>query len=141
MKESSEMGTAPRHETARNTSIDDYDGDVPFPEPPFQDLKEPPEAKPEVPRCHLGKCAGKRKAEFRTAVLLYPVVPVANGPTLTDRGARVTIGYTCKKHKKAWTLESFLASDAWRASHHGHFTYDFGSDVDKTLSSLEVTRI
>ena len=107
---------------------------------PSVDLREPPAPKVQRPKCLLGDCAGKRNAAFRVSVLLYPLVPRAIGSMFTDRGARVTVGHVCKKHKHAWTVASFLASPQW-AMHERQFRYDFDSRPDPAVSQLEVVRI
>jgi len=91
------------------------------------------------PRCGIGGC--KRGTSFRVSVLLYPEAPVVAAPTFTSRGARVTVGRACRKHRGSWTVASFLNSPAWRGSENfRRFREDFGGDPDSRLARLEVVR-
>jgi hypothetical protein len=93
----------------------------------------------ERPHCGITGC--KKGVGFNVSILLYPAAPVVAAPTYRDRGARVTIGRVCKKHRGTWTVASFLNSSAWKSSGNAHrFSNDFGGDPDPTLARIDVVR-
>lgn len=104
-------------------------------ETPESKLAEPPAPKPVI-YCKLG-CG--RRAEYRISVLLYPAKPKAIGPTLEDRGARVVIGFTCKHHKKSWSVDTFLnTTDGFKAI--ALFRKDFDVAPYPPHCQLEIVR-
>jgi len=91
------------------------------------------------PDCGIGGC--KRGGAFDIFIFIYPAAPVVAAPTFRDRGARITVGHSCKKHRGTWTIASFLNSPAWLNSKNAQrFREDFGGNPDPSLSRLEVVR-
>ncbi len=100
------------------------------------DSVDAPEARPD---CGIGGC--RRSSAFDVFILLYPAAAVAAAPTYLDRGARVTVGHACKKHRGTWTVASFLNSPVWEcSSNRQRFRSDFGGDPDPSLCRIDVVR-
>jgi len=91
------------------------------------------------PSCGIVGC--KRGSSFNVSILLYPTAPVVAAPTFTARGASVTVGCVCKKHRSAWTVASFLDSPVWKCSKNADLFYkDFGGEPDPALARIDVVR-